>query len=218
MIEFTDPYDGIETRPYPNSFSNYNLLMINAIIRDGVKTIVDPMAGTGSITGIGDQYNYICNELEPEWASQIDPKHTVTIGDPRDVKLPDGDDYVVVMRPPNGDRRADVFHSKTRPEGMKGRFAGDLGRNLTEGSIAAQPFNSVYMDRMDELFPLLFGQMNKDCRFILSVGNFTRGNDEINVTGYYLNLFSKHNFVLETLIPILVQDDTVESLMVWRKL
>lgn len=229
MTDFIDPYDNVEKRPHPAKFSDVILEHVSTILPDHIDTIVDPMAGVGKVVNLGPDYKYLLNELEPEWANQIDDMYDVTVGDAKDMTIPSDINTAIVTSPPYGNRMADFFKSQTRPESMKGRYGGDLGRRLTEGSTASKKFGDEYRVMMSEIYTALTDQMCSGQLFILNVSNFIRSYKEVNVVGFYLDLFTTMGFTLDALYPVVTprrggtganQDLRVdhEVIMLWRKL
>jgi len=226
MKPFIDPYEGsLENRPHPAKFSDCLLPVIKELIPEGTEWITDPMAGIGKITLLGSNFKYQCNEIEPEWASQIKAQ-IVTAKDAKALKLVER--TVIITSPPYGNRMADCFITK-RPSSMKGRYAGDLGRRLSEGSSASLAFGNKYKALMTEIYTSLFEQMNEGQVFILNASNFIRDKKEVNVIGFYLELFSQKGFTLDDFKTVKTPRDrgrgansklrvSFEVLMKWRKL
>ena len=229
MNDFIDPHAGKATRPHPAKFSRVLIAHIEEMLPDRTTTICDPMAGVGQIMLLGEDYEYHLNELESEWAEQI-YEHamvTVTVGDAKNYQIPDG--CVIVTSPPYGNRMADFFVSKTRPESMKGRYAGDLGRKLTDDSTASKKFGGSYMEMMEGIYKNIFSQMVEGQYFILNVSNFIRSYKEVNVIGFYLSLFAESGFTLDDMRAVVTPRDRGrgananlrvkhEVLLKWRKL
>lgn len=199
MKQFIDPYEGIEKRPHPAKFSKQLIPHIAEMIPEDCYYICDPMAGVGQLLLLHEHYPrgdfiFDFNELESEWVNQIPkvhPTRSIHCMDAKDYKLADDID-IIITSPPYGNRMADFFMSETRPESMKGRYAGDLGRRLTEGSVASQKFGDRYRSNISHIYGNIFDQMRSGSYFLLNVSNFIRNHKEENVIGFYLNLFSEY--------------------------
>ncbi len=212
MKQIIDPYPGVTARPHPAKFSDSILEAMADMIPEDVQTIVDPMAGVGKVLHLASEkrpFNFICNELESEWAVQITQRaaqNKTTAGTYRvDVHVGDAATWrderighagsMVVTSPPYGNRMADAFRSESRPESMKGRYAGELGRRLTGGSLASLGFGPAYESTAEAVFANIFRQMHKGQHFLLNVSNFIRKGEEVDVAKYYAALFNKYGFV-----------------------
>jgi len=220
-----DPYDGRKIRPHPAKFSDVLLDHIIDMIPHDIDWITDPMAGVGKITQLSDDFLYHCNELEPEWGSQIEAD-IVTIGDARDMEI--NPKSIIVTSPPYGNRMADCFVSK-RPSSMKGRYAGDLGRRLSDGNTGSLHFGPQYVKVITDIYESLFSKMVSGQFFLLNISNFIRAKKEVNVVGFYLKLFSDSNFILSDFVNVSTPRDRGrganadlrvdhEVLILWRKL
>jgi hypothetical protein len=223
---FVDPYHGQLVRPHPAKFSKQLIPYMRDLIPTDITILCDPMAGVGRIDQLGDKFTYHLNEIEPEWANQIDSKHTVTIGDACDYTLPAN--CMVVTSPPYGNRMADYFVSPTRPESMKGRYAGALGHRLSDGSAASMKFGNKYQETMTTCYEHIFSQMQTDQLFLLNISNFIALYKEVNVCGFYLDMFTRNGYTLDNMTPVTTPRNTYgangslrvahEALMLWRKL
>lgn len=223
---FIDPHSGVNTRPHPAKFSDALLPVIASLIPSGTIRVCDPMAGVGKLTLVGD-FEFYMNELEPEWAKQITNATAVRVGNAATYLIPPK--CVVITSPPYGNRMADFFVSKTKPASMKGRYAGDLGRKLSDGSTASLKFGDKYCDEMAHIFSNITSQMVTGQYFILNISNFISSGVEQNVCGFYLKLFTDLNFTLDNMKPVITPRDrgrgansnvrvAHEAVMLWRKL
>ena len=179
---------------HPAKFSN-ELLPIIAKYCYG--DIVDIMGGTGKV-GLLKNYNSliksVCsNEIEEEWANQgtANGVDVVVIGDARFIT---GKFDCIVTSPPYGNRMADNF-KPGKPDSMRSRYAGDLGRTPTKGSTSCSQFGDKYTNEMADIYENVFKNVEFDL-FILNVSNFIRQFKEVDVIGWYRDFFLSRNFVL----------------------
>src|SRR3990167_2945345 len=119
--------------PHPAKFSN-ELLPILAKYAYG--HILDPMGGTGKaglLKALNPRITRVTiNELEKEWAEQSNDNNVdeIIIGDARNLS---GRYDCIVTSPPYGNRMADNFKAG-KPDSMRRRYVGDLGRQIGRAS------------------------------------------------------------------------------------
>ena len=206
-MDLIDPWGNPKHRPHPAKFSDSIVPVLRDILPDHLSYVVDPMAGVGKIVEAGFPCPIICNEIEPEWSSQIKQTDQVEVltGDCRDIDLPidrDNGPLAVVTSPPYGNRMADFFVSK-RPESMKHRYAGDLGRKLSKGSVASVAFGDTFKTEMLSCYQPIWRQMQKGDLFVLNVSNFIRSYEEQNVESFFIKIFLESGeMVLDELRPV----------------
>ena len=159
--------------------------------------IIDIMGGTGR-AGLLKELNkdiksVTINEIEPEWAEQaFDNKvDNVIIGDAKNLT---GTYDCIVTSPPYGNRMADCFKA-SNPDSMRRRYAGDLGRNVSEGSVSCLHFGKGYEEVIRDIYDIVLENI-KFKRFVLNVSNFIRKFKEVDVIGWYKNYFDEKGFVL----------------------
>lgn len=192
-------------KPHPAKYSDP---LIPVLAKHSYGIVLDIMGGTGK-AGLLKKHNpsitkIIINEIEEEWATQavnygVDQ---IIIGDAK--KLKEQVDCIVTS-PPYGNRMADHFNAGAKggksPSSMKHRYAGDLGRNPSEGSVACLHFDKGYQ----EAITTIYDEVIKNCcfsRFILNVSDFIRNFETVNVTGFFEDYFQKRNFKMAEKIPV----------------
>jgi len=189
----------MEKRPHPAKYSK-ELLPILAKYAYG--NVLDIMGGTGK-AGLLKALNpditrVTINELEPEWAEQAFENNVddVIIGDAKNLRLTVD---CIVTSPPYGNRMADNFHAGANggksTTSMKNRYAGDLGRNPSEGSTCCLHFGHGYEEVITDIYESVFNNC-KFNRFVLNVSNFIRNYQEVEVCDFYEKLFYSNGFVL----------------------
>lgn len=91
---------------HPAKFSDELIPQLYAVLK-GTKNVLDPMAGVGKITHIrelGYDGLIYCNELEPEWAEQIEGAYKITTCDARNLPYPDNFFDAICTSPVYGNR------------------------------------------------------------------------------------------------------------------
>ena len=133
------------------------------------------------------------NELEKEWADQgIDNKvDEIIVGDAKNLS---GRYDCIVTSPPYGNRMADNFKAG-KPDSMRRGYVGDLGRNVSDGSVCCKHFGKGYEEMIESIYDSILFKISFDL-FILNVSNFIRQFKEVNVIGWYKNYFKKRDFIL----------------------
>lgn len=180
-------------RPHPAKFSNE---LLPTISKYAYGIILDPMGGVGKIGLLKKQKDcrvshIVINEIESEWAEQAfgNMVDAVLIGDARYLT---GRYDCIVTSPPYGNRMADNFKA-FKPDSMRRRYAGDLGRNPSIGSVACKHWGRGYQEMMIEIYDNIIVNVKFD-RFILNVSNFIRDFKEIDVIGFYIEYFKSKGF------------------------
>lgn len=178
--------------PHPAKFSK-ELLPVLAKYAYG--DILDPMGGTGK-AGLLKSFNsniktVTINELEREWSEQAyeNDVDTVITGDAKNLS---GLYNCIVTSPPYGNRMADNFKA-SKPDSMRKRYAGDLGRTPSKGSVCCKHFGRGYEEAMVDIYDALIANVVFE-RFILNVSNFIRNFKEVDVVGFYKEYFSSKGF------------------------
>lgn len=196
---------GSNKRPHPAKYSN-SLLPVLAEHSYGV--VLDIMGGVGK-SGLLKDYNdkitkVIINELEPEWANQA-PEYgvdEVIVGDAKNLNLSVD---CIVTSPPYGNRMADNFKAGSKggksKTSMKKRYAGDLGRTPTDGSVCCLHFDKGYQEAITGIYDAVIENCTFD-RFVLNVSNFIRNFEEVNVVGFFEDYFKSKGFRVVEKIPV----------------
>lgn len=181
-------------RPHPAKFSNE---LLPYLAKYAYGFVLDPMGGTGK-AGLMKKLNpdilhVTINEIEKEWADQAQSNSVdrVIIGDAKNLK---GAYDCIVTSPPYGNRMADNFKAG-KPDSMRRRYAGDLGRNPSEGSVACKHFGKGYEDMMIQIYDSLLRNVKFDL-FILNVSDFIRQFKRVDVCGFYVSYFESRGFHL----------------------
>lgn len=180
--------------PHP---AKYSLPLLPVLAQYAYGDILDIMGGTGR-AGMLKKYNsniktVTINELEREWAEQAyeNGVDKVIIGDAKDLR---GIYDCIVTSPPYGNRMADNFKA-SKPDRRRRIYVGDLGRNVSKGSVCCKHFGRGY----EEEISLIFDEVIKNVqfeRFILNVSNFIRRFQEVDVIGWYKKYFSDRGFII----------------------
>ena len=181
-------------RPHPAKFSK-ELLPVLASYCYG--DILDIMGGTGR-AGLLKNFNkniksVTINELEREWAEQAYDNNvdTVITGDARNLS---GWYDCIVTSPPYGNRMADNFKAG-KPDSRRKRYVGDLGRQVSKGSVCCKHFGKGYEEEMTLILDAVISNIVFD-RFILNISNFIRNFKEVDVVSWYKQYFMTKSFVL----------------------
>lgn len=180
--------------PHPAKYSD-SLLPVIAKYCYG--DIIDVMGGTGK-AGLLKQYNpqiksVTINELEREWAEQAvgNGADKAIVGDAKEVK---GTWDCIVTSPPYGNRMADNFKAG-KPDSMRRRYAGDLGRTPSEGSTCCLHFGRGYEELMKEIV-VAFTINIEHKRIVWNTSNFIRQFKEVDVLSFYKELFIDLGYIL----------------------
>lgn len=180
--------------PHP---AKYSLPLLPSLAQYAYGDILDIMGGTGR-AGLLKKYNsniktVTINELEREWSEQAyeNGVDKVITGNAKDL----GGIYdCIVTSPPYGNRMADNF-KPSKPDSMRRRYVGDLGRNVSKGSVCCLHFGRGYEEEITVIFDAVIKNV---CfkRFILNVSNFIRRYQEVDVIGWYKAYFNSRGFLL----------------------
>jgi hypothetical protein len=177
----------MDKKPHPAKFSNE---LLPALAKHCYGDIIDIMAGTGK-AGLLKRYNtkiksVTINELEEEWAMQAKDNmvDTIIIGDARNLS---GWYDCIVTSPPYGNRMADNF-KPSKPDSMRRRYAGDLGRNPSAGSVCCSHFGRGYEFQMLEILSCVLKNIQHS-RIVWNTSNFIRNFVEVDVFSFYNKLF-----------------------------
>jgi len=180
--------------PHPAKYSN-ELLPVLAKYSYG--EILDIMGGVGK-AGLLKKFNtniksVTINEIEKEWSEQAynNGVDTVITGDARKLS---GVYDCIVTSPPYGNRMADNFKAGN-PDSMRKMYVGDLGRQVSKGSVCCKHFGRGYEEEMVSILDAVIENV-VFTRFILNISNFIRQFKEINVVSWYKNYFRTKSFVL----------------------
>jgi len=183
-----------KNRPHPAKFSK-ELLPVLASYCYG--DILDIMGGTGR-AGLLKNFNkniksVTINELEREWSEQAYENNVdkVITGDAKNLS---GIYDCIVTSPPYGNRMADNFKAG-KPDSMRRRYVGDLGRNVTQGSVCCKHFGKGYEEEMVLILDAVINNIVFD-RFVLNVSNFIRNFKEVDVVAWYKYYFISKGFTL----------------------
>ena len=183
--------------PHPAKFSK-ELLPVLASYCYG--DILDIMGGTGR-AGLLKKFNskiksVTINELEREWSEQAYENNvdTVITGDAKNLS---GIYDCIVTSPPYGNRMADNFKAG-KPDSMRKRYVGDLGRNVSSGSVCCKHFGKGYEEEMTLILDAVISNIVFG-RFVLNISNFIRNFKEVDVVSWYKNYFlsKRFNFITE---------------------
>ena len=179
--------DNFHKTPHPAKYSN-ELLPVLAKYAYG--EILDPMGGTGK-AGLLKKFNtnikgVTINELEREWSEQAynNGVDIVITGDARNLS---GLYDCIVTSPPYGNRMADNFKAR-KPDSMRRGYVGDLGRQVSAGSVCCKHFGKGYEEEMASILDAIMDKVVFE-RFILNVSNFIRQFKEVNVVSWYKDYF-----------------------------
>jgi len=180
--------------PHP---SKYSKELLPVLAKYAYGHILDPMGGTGK-AGLLKSLNpritkVTINELEKEWADQgVDNKvDEIIVGDAKNLS---GRYDCIVTSPPYGNRMADNFKAG-KPDSMRRSYVGDLGRNVSDGSVCCKHFGKGYEEMIESIYDSILFKISFDL-FILNVSNFIRQFKEVNVIDWYKNYFKKRDFIL----------------------
>lgn len=100
----------------------------------------------------------------------------------------------IVTSPPYGNRMADNFKAG-KPDSMRGRYVGDLGRNVSHGSVCCKHFGKGYEEEIELILDTVISNIIFD-RFVLNISNFIRNFKEVEVVSWYKNYFLLKRFSL----------------------
>lgn len=182
--------------PHPAKYSD---VLLPVLAKYAYGKILDPMGGTGK-AGLLKRFNtniewVTINELEPEWATQSyeNGVDEVIIGDARNLW---GSYDCIVTSPPYGNRMADNF-KPSKPDSMRMRYVGDLGRQVSNGSVCCKHFGKGYEDEMVVIYDAIIDNVEFK-RFVLNVSNFIRQFKEVDVVSWYKNFFESRGIRLIT--------------------
>lgn len=181
-------------RPHPAKFSDE---LLPHLAKYAYGFVLDPMGGTGK-AGLLKKFNsdilhVTINEIEKEWADQahLNLVDHVIVGNAKDLK---GGYDCIVTSPPYGNRMADNFKAG-KPDSMRRRYAGDLGREPSEGSVACKHFGKGYEDMMINIYDSILLNVKFEL-FILNVSDFIRQFKRVDVCGFYIGYFESRGFHL----------------------
>lgn len=178
--------------PHPAKYSNE---LLPSLAKYCYGDVIDIMGGTGK-AGLLKKHNkniksVTINELEREWSEQAyeNGVDTVITGDARSLS---GMYDCIVTSPPYGNRMADNFNAG-KPDSMRRRYVGDLGRNVSNGSCCCSHFGKGYEKQMSEILDSVISNIDFT-RFVLNISNFIRQFKEVNVLGWYISYFEQKGF------------------------
>lgn len=179
--------------PHPAKYSD-ELLPVLAKYCYG--HVLDPMGGVGK-AGLLKRYNpdilsVTINELEKEWAEQSSEHgvDNVIVGDAKKIT---GSFDCIVTSPPYGNRMADNFKASNLTR--RKMYVGDLGRNVSNGSVCCFHYGDKYQKAMIEIYDSIL-QNCQFQRFILNISNFIRQFKEVNVSDFFVAYFLGKRFNL----------------------
>lgn len=170
---------------HPAKFSDELIPQLYAVLK-GTKNVLDPMAGVGKITHIRELgYNGLiyCNELEPEWAEQIEGAYKITTCDARNLPYPDNFFDAICTSPPYSNRLADDFEAKDGSKRITYRHF--LGRKLSKGSTANLQWGEKYRQGQKEIWKECIRVLKPNGLFILNISDHIRRGQVVPVSEWH---------------------------------
>lgn len=171
--------------------------------------VLDPFAGVGGICKLHDlvpNLFIIANELEEEWANQIQAvpyKTTVTVGRAQDFyywKCNADSIDVVATSPCYGNRMAD--HHEAKDKSVRNTYRHKLGRMPSEGSGAVLQWGKEYRDLHREIWTRMKALLRPGGRFLLNISDHIRSKRRRYVSSWHVETLLGLGLVLEAGVPI----------------
>jgi hypothetical protein len=176
------PVKVVQTANHPAKYSRPILTKFTEIIQNyKIKTVLDPMAGTGRIHELPAQTVGI--ELEPEWAAY----HPDTIvGDCMDVaKILDNESFDAIMVSPTwGNRMAD--HHNAKDDSKRNTYKHQLGRDPSPGSSCVMQFGTDYKLFHAKAWMACLKVLRRRGYFVINTKDFIRDGEVIPVHQWHI--------------------------------
>lgn len=179
---------------------NDKLISIFYELLEGSKVILDPMAGTGKIFKLLEEFDSTLTihaiEIEPEWA-MLDKR--ITMGDA--LNLPYGDNTfdAIIVSPTYGNRMADKFLDN----GWKyNTYANALGRNVNKNSSAKLQWGDEYREFHRRAWAECLRVLRSRGKFILNIKDHIRKGEVMQVSAWHRNYFLDSGLTLDKEIKV----------------
>ena len=190
-------------RPHPAKFSDVILETIYPIVKD-CKRILDPFAGVGKITHLKDmgyKGEIWCNEIEPEWAQQIENADGVIIDDVLDMSwAPNECVDAIATSPCYGTRMSDHYNAKDNSKRFNYRQC--LGRPLHINNAGRLQFGNKYCDFHEDAYEECKRILCNDGLFVLNISDHIRKSKQIAVSAWHCNTLITLGFQLLQAIKV----------------
>jgi SAM-dependent methyltransferase len=164
----------------------------------GLLTVLDPLAGVGSIHQLAT--NLICTtgvEIEKEWADQ----HVDTMqGDATNLMFDSGYFDAVVTSPSYGNRMAD--HHNARDDSRRLTYKHSLGRDLSENSGAGLQWGGPYRDLHERILTEMIRVTRPGGIVVVNISNHIRKGVEEPVSQWWLASMILMGLHFEKAIPV----------------
>lgn len=173
---------------HPAKFSDALIPLFARILREhGARRVLDPMAGVGKLALVrqhGFSGLVVCNELEPEWASQAHGlADIVTVADAAHLPYPTAFFDVIVTSPTYGNRMAD--HHNARDGSRRVTYRHCLGRPLTPGNTGMMQWGEVYRRAHLRIWRECLRVLRPGGILVINVSNHIRNWEEQHVAEWH---------------------------------
>lgn len=184
---------------HPAKFSDKFIPIIAEILENrNIKTVFDPMAGTGKIALIrkfGFKGRIICNELESDW---VNKEYTVDHWYFEDAEnlffIKNESIECICTSPTYGNRLADHWQRKDTSKRFSYSF--NIGRELHEENTGKMQWGAKYRQKHESIWREMYRILTKQGLFILNISNHIRSGIEQKVAEWHKEFCEQIGFKL----------------------
>lgn len=185
---------------HPAKYSDALIPLIAVILRRyNVKSVFDPMAGTGKIGEIrkyGFEGRIDCNDIEPDWIIGLEKKwDTFTFQDASYFyNIGNGAIDCICTSPTYANRLADHWNPKDNSKRFSYKF--NIGRELHSENTGNKHWGKAYREKHEAIWLECYRILKSNGLLILNISNHIRGGKEIFVSEWHREILKNIGFVL----------------------